>query len=160
DNVVALTLGYGRQRAGRVGNGVGFDTFKVRASKAPGFDGGAALSKVGRKYPLSATQEHGSMEGRPIVRESTVAELRSQKREEAVPGKLGVFEEEAPHFSLWKEHSYDQGPQWGMTIDLNACVGCNACMTACQSENNVPVVGKTQVAKGREMLWLRVDRYF
>jgi len=160
DSVVALTLGYGRQRAGRVGSGVGFDTFKVRASKAPGFDSGATLAKLGRKHPLSATQDHGSMEGRPLVRESTVAELRSEKKEEARPGALGVFEQEPEHFSLWKEHTYDQGHQWGMTIDLNACIGCNACMVACQSENNVPVVGKVQVAKAREMHWIRVDRYF
>ena len=69
-------------------------------------------------------------------------------------------EEKPPHFSLWKEHAYDSGHQWGMTIDLNSCIGCNACMVACQSENNVPVVGKVQVAKGREMHWVRVDRYF
>ena len=75
-------------------------------------------------------------------------------------GALGVFPEDPPHFSLWKEHTYDQGHQWGMTIDLNSCIGCNACMTACQSENNVPVVGKVQVANGREMHWIRVDRYF
>ncbi len=152
DDVVALTLGYGRLRAGRIGSGVGFNTFTVRASNAPGFDSGARLTRLGRTYPLSATQSHGSMEGRPIVRESTLAELRSEPA--SAP-------EEAPHhFSLWKEHAYDQGHQWGMTIDLNACIGCSACMTACQSENNVPVVGKTQVAKGREMHWLRVDRYF
>ena len=161
DNVVALTLGYGRQHAGRVGNGVGFDTFSLRSAKAPGFDSGAKVSKLGRKYPLSQTQDHGSMEGRPIVRESTVAELQKPGEEPAKkPGGLGVFEEESPHFSLWKEHTYDRGHQWGMTIDLNACIGCNACMTACQSENNVPVVGKDQVARQREMHWLRVDRYF
>ncbi len=161
DGVVALTLGYGRQHAGRIGSGVGFDTFTVRASRAPGFDSGATLSKRGGTYPLSATQNHGSMEGRPLVRESTLAELRSKAPEAGgARGALGVFEEEAPHFSLWKEHTYDQGHQWGMTIDLNACIGCNACMTACQSENNVPVVGKIQIAKGREMHWLRVDRYF
>jgi molybdopterin-containing oxidoreductase family iron-sulfur binding subunit len=161
DGVVALTLGYGRTRAGRVGSGVGFDAFTVRSSRAPGFDSGAALSRLGRRYALSATQNHGSMEGRPIVRESTLAELRSEpSKEKHSPGPLGVFPEEPHHFSLWKEHAYDQGQQWGMTIDLNACIGCNACMTACQSENNVPVVGKVQVSKGREMHWLRVDRYF
>ncbi len=166
DGVVALTLGYGRLRAGRIGSGVGFDTFTVRASRAPGFDSGVKLTRLGRTYPLSATQEHGSMEGRPLVRESTLTELQSKSAEaprpegKEVPGALGVFEEDPPHFSLWKEHAYDQGHQWGMTIDLNACIGCNACMTACQSENNVPVVGKIQVAKGREMHWIRVDRYF
>ena len=172
DGVVALTLGYGRQRAGRVGSGVGFNTFTVRASKAPGFDSGVTLTRLGRTYPLSATQDHGSMEGRPIVRESTLAELRSEASAPApteaegahaatgAPGALGVYPEKTEHFSLWKEHTYDQGNQWGMTIDLNACIGCNACMTACQSENNVPVVGKIQVARQREMHWIRVDRYF
>jgi len=187
DGVVALTLGYGRQLAGRVGSGVGFDAFTVRGSKAPGFDSGVTLSKAGRRYSLSATQDHGSMEGRPLVRESTLAEHRSESvsdkapaegghpaegvhgaqgaptqptKKERVPGPLGVFEEDPHHFSLWKEHTYDKGVQWGMTIDLNTCIGCSACMTACQSENNVPVVGKAQVAKGREMHWLRVDRYF
>jgi MoCo/4Fe-4S cofactor protein with predicted Tat translocation signal len=178
DDVVALTLGYGRSQAGRIGSGVGFDAFKVRGSRAPGFDVGVTLSRLGRKYQLSATQTHGSMEGRPLVRESTLAELHSESASGppqgdgahagptesptggGVAGALGVFAEDPHHFSLWKEHTYDQGHQWGMTIDLNACIGCNACMTACQSENNVPVVGKTQVAKGREMHWIRVDRYF
>ncbi|HMI31455.1 MAG TPA: TAT-variant-translocated molybdopterin oxidoreductase, partial [Candidatus Limnocylindrales bacterium] len=179
DGVVALTVGYGRRTAGRIGSGVGFDAFAVRASTAAGFDSGATLRKLGRKYPLSHTQDHGSMEGRPLVRESTLAQLRLEQasppakaesahagdsaqapKGEGIPGALGVFEEKPDHFSLWKEHAYDQGHQWGMTIDLNACIGCNACMTACQSENNVPVVGKIQVAKGREMHWLRVDRYF
>ncbi|MBI2185709.1 MAG: TAT-variant-translocated molybdopterin oxidoreductase [Acidobacteria bacterium] len=169
DGVVALTLGYGRRRAGRIGSGVGFNTFTVRSSRAPGFDSGVRLTRLGRTYSLSATQDHGTMEGRPIVRESTLVELRSEAsgpaptegaHAEGTPGALGVYPEETEHFSLWKEHTYDQGHQWGMTIDLNACIGCNACMTACQSENNVPVVGKIQVAKQREMHWLRVDRYF
>ncbi len=179
DGVVALTLGYGRSNAGRIGSGVGFNTFRVRGSKATGFDGGARLTKLARTYPLSATQDHGSMEGRPLVRESTLTELRSEvasgpepaegapageppqaQEEGGVPGPFGVFPEETEHFSLWKEHTYDQGHQWGMTIDLNACIGCNACMTACQSENNIPVVGKVEVARQREMHWIRVDRYF
>ena len=182
DGVVALTLGYGRSLAGRIGSGVGFDAFKVRDSKAPGFDSGVTLSKVARTYPLSATQEHGSMEGRPLVRESTLTELRSASakatadksapesahaedskpapKKGAGPGTLGVFPEHTPHFSLWNPHTYDRGHQWGMTIDLNSCIGCNACMVACQSENNIPVVGKIQVKNGREMHWIRVDRYF
>jgi molybdopterin-containing oxidoreductase family iron-sulfur binding subunit len=181
DSVVAVTLGYGRQRAGRIGSGVGFNTFTVRSSGAAGFDSGATLTRLGRTYPLSATQDHHSMEGRPLVRESTLAELRSQASaagdrapaegapaahpaegapSESVAGALGVYPEKTEHFSLWQQHTYDQGHQWGMTIDLNACIGCNACMTACQSENNVPVVGKDQVARQREMHWLRVDRYF
>ncbi len=177
DGVVALTLGYGRQRAGRVGSGVGFNTFTVRTSQAPDFAGGGNLTRVGRKHALSATQEHGSMEGRPLVRESTLAELRSESASHEaagegaqagdaahapknLPSAMGVHPLEPHHVSIWKEHAYDQGHQWGMTIDLNACLGCNACMVACQSENNVPVVGKDQVARGREMHWLRVDRYF
>jgi molybdopterin-containing oxidoreductase family iron-sulfur binding subunit len=178
DGVVALTVGYGRSHAGRVGSGVGFNAFTVRGSQAPGFDRGARLTKLERTHPLSATQEHGSMEGRPVVRESTLTALRSQTgtgqaapdgegaagtgqaQAGAVSGALGVFAEEPHLFSLWQEHAYDQGHQWGMTIDLNSCIGCNACMVACQSENNVPVVGKAQVAMGREMHWIRLDRYF
>ena len=178
DGVVALTVGYGRSHAGRVGSGVGFNTFTVRGSQALGFDSGASLTKLDRTYPLSATQEHGSMEGRPIVRESTLTALRSQTaaeteqaaspdgegtseaHPEGVTTPLGVFAEEPHLFSLFEEQAYDQGHQWGMTIDLNSCIGCNACMVACQSENNVPVVGKTQVANGREMHWIRLDRYF
>ena len=187
DSVVALTLGYGRVRAGRIGSGVGFDTFTVRASRAPGFDSGVSLSRRGGTHALSATQNHGSMEGRPIVRESTLAELRSQSAaakataDKRLPGRSQLLarmrqvrikrrresrapkvssRRNPPHFSLFKEHAYEKGHQWGMTIDLNSCIGCNACMVACQSENNVPVVGKAQVAKGREMHWIRVDRYF
>jgi molybdopterin-containing oxidoreductase family iron-sulfur binding subunit len=179
DGVVAVTLGYGRSHAGRIGSGVGFNAFAIRNSKALGFDSGVKLTRLGGTYPLSVTQDHGSMEGRPIVRESSLTELRAAEAADparagseqeggssesseggAVPGALGVFEEEPEHFSLWQPHSYDQGHQWGMTIDLNACTGCNACMTACQSENNVPVVGKVQVARQREMHWIRVDRYF
>src|SRR5262249_55631171 len=94
DGVVALTLGYGRQHAGRIGSGVGFDTYKIRSSRAPGFDKGATLTRVGRTYSLSETQHHGSMEGRPLIRESTLAEVRAGKKERGAEGALGVFEEE------------------------------------------------------------------
>ena len=113
DGVVALTLGYGRQRVGRIGSEVGFDTFKVRASKAPGFDSGVTLSKVAGTYALSVTQDHGSMEGRPIVRESTISELRSPKKEEERPGALGVYEEKPEHFSLWNPQTYDLDASMG-----------------------------------------------
>ena len=161
DNVVAVTLGYGRERAGRVGNGVGFNTFPIRTSRPAGFDVGAKLTRLGRRYSLSATQDHGSMEGRPLVRESTVAELKAKESTTHAEGaQEGGAPHGTPHISLWEPHSYDKGHQWGMTIDLNTCIGCNACMTACQSENNVPIVGKAQVKNQREMHWLRIDRYF
>ena len=180
DGVVALTLGYGRSHAGRIGSGVGFDAFTVRSSKAPGFDSGVKLTKLGAHVPALGDPEprqHGGAPPRPRVdadRASIETGCRDGASREPACGRAseaarpegeeltahGVFEEESPHFSLWKEHTYDQGHQWGMTIDLNACIGCNACMVACQSENNVPVVGKVQVAKGREMHWIRVDRYF
>jgi molybdopterin-containing oxidoreductase family iron-sulfur binding subunit len=94
------------------------------------------------------------MEGRPIVREATLAHYRENPRfaQEMV--------QSPPLISLWNDHSYDKGYQWGMTIDLAACTGCNACTVACQSENNIPVVGKKEVANGREMHWIRVDRYY
>ncbi len=154
DETVTVTLGYGRRAAGRVGNGVGFDTNVLRSATAPDFDSGARLTRTGATYPISVTQEHGSMEGRPLVLEGTAEEYREH------PDFVHERHHELPLFSLWKEHEYNQGHQWGMTIDLNACVGCNACVVACQSENNIPVVGKEQVANGREMHWIRIDRYF
>jgi molybdopterin-containing oxidoreductase family iron-sulfur binding subunit len=94
------------------------------------------------------------MDGRPIVREATIGEYRKH------PEFAREMEEHPPLVSMWEEHSYDEGYQWGMAVDLNSCIGCNACVTACQSENNIPVVGKEQVKNGREMHWIRIDRYF
>jgi molybdopterin-containing oxidoreductase family iron-sulfur binding subunit len=151
DGTLVLTLGYGRRAAGRVGNGVGFDAYAVRPAASPDRTSDVTLESLGRRYPLAQTQEHGTMDGRHLVREATLEHYR-----------------EDPHFAqhhheastLWKEHEYDSSPQWGMVIDLNACTGCNACAVACQSENNIPVVGKDQVSRGREMAWIRVDRYY
>ncbi len=94
------------------------------------------------------------MEGRPLVREATLGEYRSQPDFAPQMVKHTAIE------SIFTEHKYDRGYQWGMAIDLNACIGCNACTIACQSENNIPIVGKEQVARGREMHWIRNDRYF
>jgi molybdopterin-containing oxidoreductase family iron-sulfur binding subunit len=151
DGTLVLHLGYGRRKAGRVGTGVGFDAYALRAKTALDLTTDVRLSPTGRRVLLAQTQEHGSMEGRDIVREATVDRYRRDPR-------LGEGHPEL--FSLWKEHEYKARPQWGMVIDLNRCTGCNACAVACQSENNVPVVGKDQVRRGREMAWIRVDRYF
>jgi Fe-S-cluster-containing dehydrogenase component len=185
DGVVVLTLGYGRRSAGRVGNGVGFDAYRLRGAASPWIATGARVTRTGGKAVLASTQEHGSMEGHPLVLEATVEEFRrkpdfarelaEEPHEEGTATVGGVVHgseagEGVPHdspgghtpsgLSLFPEKSYKDGPQWGMTIDLNTCIGCNACIVACQSENNVPVVGKDQVHRSREMHWLRLDRYF
>jgi molybdopterin-containing oxidoreductase family iron-sulfur binding subunit len=151
---VAVSLGYGRTSAGRVGNGVGANAYALRTSKAPNFDLGLMVRKTLATYPLANTQDHGSMEGRPLVRESSIEEYRDDPKfaEEMV--------KHLPLVSLWDEYGYEEGYQWGMSIDLNSCTGCNACTIACQSENNIPIVGKEQVKNGREMHWIRLDRYF
>jgi molybdopterin-containing oxidoreductase family iron-sulfur binding subunit len=94
------------------------------------------------------------MEGRPIALDATLDAYRAQPNF----GQWGSPDRSAP--PPWKAQDYSQGPQWGMVIDLNRCVGCSACVVACQAENNIPVVGKEQVARGREMAWLRIDRYY
>jgi MoCo/4Fe-4S cofactor protein with predicted Tat translocation signal len=154
DNTVSLALGYGRTAAGRVGNGVGVDAYKLRTSKNLWFASGVKFRKTGAKAELACTQDHGSMEGRPIVRENTLAGYK--KKAEFFPEEI----EHPPLVSMWDEHKYDEGYQWGMSIDLNACTGCNACVIACQSENNIPIVGHEQVRRAREMHWMRIDRYY
>ncbi len=154
DGTAVLTLGYGRRAAGRVGDGVGVNAYLVRTSANPDLAVGAKISRGGTTALLAQTQEHWSMEGRPIARQGTLAQWKTD------PSFQRVHEDGTELFSLWKEHQYEQGPQWAMTIDLNRCTGCNACAVACQSENNIPSVGKDQVNKGREMAWIRVDRYF
>ncbi len=154
DNMLVLDLGYGRTHAGRVGNGVGFDTYRLRTSGAMFAAGGAGITKLNRTYLLASAQDHGSMEGRPLIREATLAEYRED------PNFAPEMVEHPPLKSLWDEPDYSEGYQWGMAIDLTTCVGCGACSVACQSENNIPIVGKQQVSNGREMHWMRIDRYF
>jgi len=154
DNTITLPLGYGRRLNGRVADGVGFDTYALRSTGTMHFGIGATVTKTGRTYVTANTQDHNTMAGRPIVREATLEQYRKHPRfaEEAV--------EHPPLENMYPPHDYSQGYQWGMVIDLNACIGCGACTVACQSENNIPIVGKEQVEKGREMHWLRIDRYF
>jgi molybdopterin-containing oxidoreductase family iron-sulfur binding subunit len=115
------------------------------------------------KYKLSVTQEHDSMEGRPIAIDATLAEYRANPKFVQYPDEKRGRRSGSPDpkvLPLWKPRDYSQGHKWGMVIDLNACTGCNACVVACQAENNIPSVGKEQIARGREMSWMRIDRYF
>lgn len=152
DDVITLFFGYGRPMAGRVGHNAGFNTYKVFSGEY--VLSGATLEKTAARYKLAVTQDHWSMEGRPLYREGTVEQYASE------PEFAKEMVEHPPLLSSWKEKAYDTGYQWGMAIDLNKCTGCNACLIACQSENNIPIVGKDQVANGREMHWIRLDRYY
>ncbi len=154
DNSITVEVGFGRTSSGRVGDKVGFDLYAIRSSDACDIASGATITKLNREYFIACAQDHWSMEGRPLVREATLEEFRKD------PKFAQEMVEHPPLESLWDEHSYTQGNQWGMAVDLNSCTGCGACTLACQSENNIPIVGKTQVSKGREMHWIRIDRYF
>jgi molybdopterin-containing oxidoreductase family iron-sulfur binding subunit len=154
DQSISLALGYGRTACGHVGHGAGHDTYALRTSAAPHVVAGASVTRTDRTYKLATTQEHHSMEGRPLVREASLDTYRKQ------PAFAHKPDEKTNLFQLFPRFSYDQGNQWGMAIDLNACIGCNACVLACQAENNIPIVGKEQVMRGREMHWIRLDRYY
>jgi molybdopterin-containing oxidoreductase family iron-sulfur binding subunit len=154
DDSITVHLGFGRTRAGRVGNGVGFNAFALRTQDAPWFGSGATVSRTGGRVYLACTQDHWSMEGRNPVRSVTAEELAKDHHAVAEMGEKPPRE-----LNMYPGFKYE-GHAWGMAIDLGACVGCNACTIACQSENNIPVVGKEQVSRGREMHWIRVDRYF
>jgi MoCo/4Fe-4S cofactor protein with predicted Tat translocation signal len=156
DNCITVHLGYGRTRAGNIGTGIGFNAYTIRTSAEPWFGSGASVKKTGNRYSLACTQNHHSMEGRHLVRSSSFEKYKED------PKKFKEHaEEEQPKRSLtlYPEYEY-KGYAWGMAIDLSSCTGCNACVIACQSENNIPVVGKEQVMVNREMHWLRIDRYF
>ncbi len=154
DGSVALTLGWGRTKAGRIGNGRGFDVYPLRTTQALGF-ATARVGKTGQEpYLLAQTQENNSLEGRPIAMETTLADYRQR------PNFAELDSPPPRALPLWSQQDYSKGHQWGMSIDLNSCTGCSACVVACMAENNIPVVGKLEVWRGREMHWLRIDRYW
>ncbi len=183
DGTLALALGYGRDPkafGGRIacfgGKAVGFNAYAIRTAGRLHFDSGAKAALARGTHKFSCTQDHWSMEGRAIVRE---ANLEGESGYAKKPDFARQMDLDAPEHARHTidpktgkpyqiyEHPYNERPklknaavQWGMSIDLNSCVGCNACVVACQSENNIPIVGKEQVGKGREMHWLRIDRYY
>jgi molybdopterin-containing oxidoreductase family iron-sulfur binding subunit len=154
DDSVTLHLGYGRTRAGRVGTGAGFNAYALRTSDNPGFGAGLVLSKTGERYPLASTQHHHALEGRDLVRQATLAQFL-----EHPDFARGRAEEPDPALSLYPQ-THSEGYAWGLVVNLNACTGCGACVLGCQAENNIPIVGKPEVLRGREMHWLEVDRYY
>ena len=156
DNCIILPLGYGRKLAGGVGSGLGFNAYALRTSGAPWFDSDAEVVNTGEHHAFAATQHHHSIEGRDILRAGTLEDFQSN------PAFIAdMFEQPPRDETLYNPREHEnKGYAWGMAIDLNTCIGCNACVIACQAENNIPVVGKEQVAHGREMQWIRVDSYF
>jgi MoCo/4Fe-4S cofactor protein with predicted Tat translocation signal len=184
DQTLSLALGYGRTAPRltkaqrdvvtpplRVAEGAGFNAYTLRTAATPGFVTGVKVEKISRTYPLATTQEHNSMEGRGLVRE---ASLDKYHDDPAFVQEIGI-DKETPQGALTGYQNYESAyippelnspthnpdrPAWGMVIDLNTCTGCNTCTIACQAENNIPVVGKFQVLRGREMAWIRIDRYF
>lgn len=153
DDVLAVAIGYGRTHGGQVTNGIGVNTYSlVKLDKSSAAFSGmeTKVTVTSKKYELAQTQTHHSMEGRQIVVEATLKEYEQKKAH---------LIHKHPIWSYWSGHQYN-GHKWGMAIDLNSCTGCSACMVACQSENNIPVVGKKYVIQGREMHWIRIDRYF
>jgi len=161
-DTITLTMGYGQKRAGSNGSQRGYSAFQVRTSDAPWIAGGVKLTPTGEDYQLALTQNHQVIENktaieetikRAPVREATLAEFTANPRfaEE-------MQEEPTTDDTLYPQYDYT-GYKWGMSIDLNSCVGCNACLVACQAENNIAVVGKEQVIKERHMNWIRLDAY-
>jgi molybdopterin-containing oxidoreductase family iron-sulfur binding subunit len=182
---ITLELGYGREFSGRIGSGVGFNVYPLRTSSNMGYAMNADIKTLNETYPLASTQEHHGLEedklAAPGFKDLSTNEVQSripdlvkqstlEKYKEHPEFVQDIVEEHKPDKSRsWEDHSmynpepeydYSKGHQWGMSIDLTSCTSCNACSIACQSENNIPVVGKQQVMNGREMHWIRIDNYF
>ncbi|MFQ6610679.1 MAG: 4Fe-4S dicluster domain-containing protein, partial [Fidelibacterota bacterium] len=165
DDSVVFMLGYGRTSAGRIGNNVGVNFFGFKNSDSD-LRLGVKVSGTGRLAKIACTQDHHGLDSEKLVAEELKNRLPAIVREASLeeyrihPEFVKEIVEEPELFSLWDDRTYEDGFQWGMSVDLNVCTGCNACSIACQSENNIPVVGKSEVEKGREMSWIRLDRYF
>ncbi len=189
DNTVVLRLGYGRTVCGHVGNQVGFNTYALRTAETPAGATGATLARASGSYTIASTQNHWTMAGRDTILRSidkkwwdehggapskvvtdhvyggdgAPLNMAEQLGELAhTPRNISIYDN--PYNESKEEaapgSAFSKGPQWGMTIDMGSCTGCGVCTIACQSENSIPIVGKREVAKGREMQWIRVDRYF
>jgi MoCo/4Fe-4S cofactor protein with predicted Tat translocation signal len=153
-DTLTLHLGYGRRRAGRTANGTGFDVNVLRTTDAMDTLTGVELAKTGDFYQLASTQDHWTLEGRNLIRVATKGQFDADPKFAAKMEHLPLT-----GISMSPDYRYD-GYAWGMAIDQNVCTGCNSCVVACQAENNIAVVGKDQVLNGREMHWLRIDRYY
>jgi MoCo/4Fe-4S cofactor protein with predicted Tat translocation signal len=158
DNVVVLPLGYGRKKAGETGTNKGFNAYAVRSSAALWAATGGKLTVTDDNYPLACTQFHHNVEGRKIVSSASLEEYKknpafAHEKDETPPAGLTLYQN-------FEDLGYYKHYKWAMAIDLTKCNGCSACVVACQSENNIPVVGKDQVMRGREMHWIRIDRYY
>jgi molybdopterin-containing oxidoreductase family iron-sulfur binding subunit len=156
DDFVTVYLGFGRTRAGRVGNGAGFNAYAVRTADRPWMGGGVQLKSTGESMDLACVQNHQMMEqhDRDLVHVIPIQEKHDTSSHAGKTHSLSLY----PGWTYPSTPA--EGNKWGMVIDLNSCIGCNACVAACQSENNIAVVGKDQVMRGREMHWLRIDNYY
>src|SRR5207248_2512175 len=153
DAVVTVHLGYGRWRTGRVGSGTGFNAYRLRTSDTWWVGHGLEVHATGEHYALATTQHHHSMEGRHLVRAGTLQQYLEQPH-----FAQAMAETPPPQETLYPPYPA-AGYAWGMTIDLSTCVGCNACVLACQAENNIPIGGEQEVQRGWRMHWFRIDRY-
>ncbi|HLR33222.1 MAG TPA: 4Fe-4S dicluster domain-containing protein, partial [Fodinibius sp.] len=174
DDSITVTVGYGREGIGRVANKAGVDTYPLRTSANMLYASDITVEKTDRTYKIACTQDHHSMEGRSLLRYATLQEYREDPDFSSYKSAYGLempgvaYAEETSGdsdplsiFNPIDEEEYpDDEPQWGMSIDLNSCTGCGVCTIACTAENNIPVIGKREVNRGREMHWIRTDRYF